>query len=341
MVADEEQYNATSNFRTAMATRFATAHPLHHGILRVSEQVVDEVGAEDAECAVCRRAVGFSSDQYRFQVLGRKDSEKSEQIEKEQNVCRTQENGHQDSDPVRCTIVGKGAADEGEGREQNGETLRGVEAIKLLAVGTARCLNVQCHYQEKRSHHGLDVGPEFVREHDHDGEHGLLEHDHRFPEYVFLAVGPIDETSDVVDPAILVVFCDLQDDELCGRQREPEGEDDEERPSQESGQNHVRSIKASDIGIQNPVVCLMIDSDQCGIMNFDAVEDVDVCLADGDVADVADDEGTQDTLLQEIHPRLVPSDLDHQPENGEDEDALERLQGIHQNTGDGALRGHS
>ena len=182
-------------------------HPFHHGILHISEQVVDEVGTENAKGAVCRRVMDSFSDEYRFQVLGCKNCEKSEKIKKEQNVCKTQEKTQQDSDPVRHTIISKeDAADEGEGREQNGKTLCVVEAIKLLAIGTAVHLKVKCHDQDKGCQDSLDVGTQSVREHNHDGENGFSRHNHRLPEDVLLTVGSIDETGHVVDPAILVII---------------------------------------------------------------------------------------------------------------------------------------
>ena len=98
---------------------------------------------------------------------------------------------------------------------------------------------------------------------------------------------------------------------------------------------------ADDIGIQHPVVRRLIDPSHCRIVDFDAVEDVDERLADGDITDVEDDEGTQDTLLQHVHPCLAPSDLDHQPENDKDKDTHKWLQCIHKCAGDGTLHGAS
>ena len=72
-------------------------------------------------------------------------------------------------------------------------------------------------------------------------------------------------------------------------------------------------------------------------MDSDAAEDVDERLAQRDVADVEDDEGTQDNLLQQIDPRLLAPGLDREPKDGVDEDGGEGLEDVDQSASDGSF----
>ena len=148
----------------------------------------------------------------------------------------------------------------------------------------------------------MDDESQFVGEDDHDGEKRFPDHDHRFPEDVSLAVGSVDEAADFVDPSILVVFFNLLCDEECDREWKSEGEDDEEWPRQQISQRGMRSLVAFNTGVHCPVVCCPINPNCDRVMDFDAVEDVDERLGDGNVTDVEDDECAEDTLPQEMRP---------------------------------------
>ena len=100
----------------------------------------------------------------------------------------------------------------------------------------------------------------------------------------------------------------------------------------------MRSLVASDSGVHGPVARRLIESSDRRIVDLDAVKDVDERLGGGNVADIEDHEGTEDAFLQQVHPWLAPFDLDQKPENGEEEDACNRLQCIYERTGDGALQ---
>ena len=72
-------------------------------------------------------------------------------------------------------------------------------------------------------------------------------------------------------------------------------------------------------------------------MDSDAAEDVDERLAQRDVADVEDDEGTQGNLLQQIDPRLLVAGLYREPEDGVDEDGGQGLEDVDQSASDGSF----
>ena len=260
---DTERDGETSNSVRMIATRSSVVDPSHHCLFHIDEQVIEKIGTENAKCTLCWRWVNAFSHQHRFHVLDFIDDEKSEKVENEDDICKAQENTNQHTKAIRHAIVAeKDAADEREAGEQNRETLQVIETVKLHAVRTTFGLKVKGHDQDEGGKDSLDAGAQFVREDDDDGEDGLSGHDHRFPENVLLTEGTIDETSDVVDPAILVVFFHLYDNDVCDKQRKPKAEDKEERACQQESQCGMGSLVTLDAGIQYPVICRAIYSNR-------------------------------------------------------------------------------
>ena len=249
---------ATSKLRTTIATRSGRFAPSHQNVLNMHKQVINQIGCENSKRVICRRD-SFSS-QYSLEVLGSKPGRKSEEVEKEKNVCKAQENADEHTNLIRDVINPKeDAANERRGRDQDGETLYVIERIKLFTIGTAFGLKVQCHDQDERGQNCLNVESEFIRENDDNCKNGFSEHDHGLPEDVSFAVGSIDEAADFVDPAILVVSCNLLDNQECDREWKPNSEDDEEWPCQQMSQRGMRSLVALNAGVHCPVVRCLVD----------------------------------------------------------------------------------
>ena len=255
-----------------MATRSGRLGPSLHRVLNIRKQVINQICRENPKRVICRRDTNSFAGQKTFQVLGCKDSKKSEQVKKEKNVCQTQENTDEHTNLIRNVFDSKeDAADECERRDRNGQTLNVIERIKLFTIGTALHLEVTCHCKDERGQNSLNVESQFVRENDHDGEKGFPDHDHGFPEDVSFAVGSIDEAADFVDPAILVVSCNLLNDQKCDREWKPNTEDDEEWPRQQVSQRGVRHLVALNAGVHCPVVRCLVDPSYRRVMDFDAV----------------------------------------------------------------------
>ena len=206
----------TSDFKTTIAIRSSRSTPSLHEILWINVQVTNQIGSENPKCVIRRRDTNSFCSQYSLEVLGSKPGRKSEEVEKEKNVCKAQENADEHTNLIRdVTDAKEDAANERERRNQDGETLNVIEMIELFTVRTTIHLKVEGHDQDEGGQNSLNVESQFVGEEDHDGEKGFPEPDHGLPEDVSFAVGSIDEAADFVDPAILVVFFNLLGDEEC------------------------------------------------------------------------------------------------------------------------------
>ena len=161
-----------------------------------------------------------SPSQYSFEVLSCKDGSKTEEVKKGKNVRKAQENTGEHTNIIRDVI---GPEEDAEGKRQrrnrNGKTLHVIERIKLHAIRTTFGLKVKGHDQDEGGQDSLDDRPQFVGENDHHSEKGFPDDNQRFPEDELLTEGSVYEAADFVDPAILVVSCNLLDNQECVSQR--------------------------------------------------------------------------------------------------------------------------
>ena len=206
-----------------------------------------------------------------------------------------------------------------------------------MTVRTADCLHVQGQNKDEYCENLLQIGAQRVRKNNNDSQNGLPQQDDRFPEDVLLPVRSVKETGNVVDPSLFVVFFDVANSDVTNDGGKAKSEDDQERPSQDTRQHCMGSLVALDRGVDRPVIRRVVDADGDRVVDSDAAEDVDERFAQRDVADVEDDEGTQDNLLQQIDPCLLVAGLDHEPEDGVDEDGGEGLEDVDQSASDGAF----
>ena len=130
-----------------------------------------------------------------------------------------------------------------------------------MAVRTADYLHVQGQNQDEHCKKVLQIGAQWVRENDNDGQDGLPQQDDRFPEDVLLLVRSVKETGNVVDPSLFVVFLDVANSEVTNDGGKAKSEDDQERPSQDTCQDCVGSLVALDRGVDRPVIRRVVDAD--------------------------------------------------------------------------------
>ena len=217
-------------------------------------------------------------------------------------------------------VVEEETGDERQERHEDRNALQLIECTELVSERSADGLKVERDDEDENGEDALEIGAQRIGENDDRREQGLSEHDRRFPENESLSVGTVQKTEDIVDHRVGIVVLHVLDDGIADGQRKAEGDEDEQRPAQETAQVSVGSLIAANACVDRPVLRSEIVNGIDRIVHGEAGQGAQDRLREGDVADVQDGYGAQKDPLDQIPPVTSVLDLDEGPEENEDGD---------------------